>query len=131
MEEHNRSAQSIAEWLEKHPAVNKVYYPGLKSSHYHELATGLMGGFGGVVSFEVGSGEKAMKLLKALAFIKTAPSLGGAETLITHPATSSHKSISVDERRELGISEGLLRLSVGLEGSKEIIADLEIALSKM
>jgi cystathionine gamma-synthase len=131
MGEHNRSAQSIAEWLEKHPAVNTVYYPGLRSSRYHERASRLMGGFGGVVSFEVGNGEKAMKLLKTLTFIKTAPSLGGAETLITHPATSSHKSISVDERRELGISDGLLRLSVGLEGAEDIIADLEIALSKI
>jgi len=90
-----------------------------------------MSGFGGVVSFEVGSGEKAMRLLKSLSFIKTAPSLGGAETLITHPVSSSHKSISPEERRELGIEDGLLRLSVGLEGAEEIIADLKVALGKI
>jgi len=129
--EHNRSAQSIAEWLKKHPAVNNVHYPGLLSSRHHERASRLMEGFGGVVAFEVGSGEKAMNLLKSLAFIKTAPSLGGAETLITHPVSSSHRSISAEERHELGIADGLLRLSVGLEGAEEIIADLEIALSKL
>lgn len=129
--EHNRSAQLVAEWLEKHPAVKQVHYPGLRSSHYHERASQLMGGFGGVVSFDVSNGEKAMRLLKSLSFIKTAPSLGGAETLITHPASSSHKSIGVDERRELGISDGLLRLSVGLEESEDILADLEGALKKI
>ena len=129
--EHNRSAQLVAEWLEKHPAVKQVHYPGLQSSHYHERASQLMGGFGGVVSFDVSNGEKAMRLLKSLSFIKTAPSLGGAETLITHPASSSHKSIGVDERRELGISDGLLRLSVGLEESEDILADLEGALKKI
>ncbi len=129
--EHNRSAQSVAEWLESQPAVNNVHYPGLRSSHYNERASKMMDGFGGVVSFEVGNGEKAMRLLKSLSFIKTAPSLGGAETLITHPVSSSHKSISPEERRELGIEDGLLRLSVGLEGADEIIADLKTALSKM
>jgi len=129
--EHNRSAQLIAEWLEKHPTVKKVHYPGLRSSHYHERASQLMGGFGGVVSFEVGNGEKAMRLLRSLSFIKTAPSLGGAETLITHPVSSSHKSIGVDERRELGITDGLLRLSVGLEEPEDILADLEGALQKI
>jgi cystathionine gamma-synthase len=129
--EHNRSAQSIAEWLVKQPVVNVVHYPGLHSSHYHERASRLMEGFGGVVSFEVGNGEKAMRLLKALTFIKTAPSLGGAETLITHPASSSHRSISIEERRELGIEDGLLRLSVGLEGKDDIIADLKIALGRI
>lgn len=129
--EHNRSAQSIAEWLEKQPSVNNVHYPGLRSSHCNERASKMMSGFGGVVSFEVGSGEKAMRLLKSLSFIKTAPSLGGAETLITHPVSSSHKSISPEERRELGIEDGLLRLSVGLEGAEEIIADLKVALGKI
>lgn len=123
--EHNRSAQSIAEWLEGQPVVEKVYYPGLESSRYHKRASSLMGGFGGVVSFEVGDGERAMRLLKSLSFIKTAPSLGGAETLITHPVSSSHKSIGAEERLELGIADGLLRLSVGLEETQDIVADLD------
>jgi cystathionine beta-lyase/cystathionine gamma-synthase len=87
-----------------------------------------MPGFGGVVSFEVENGEKALKLLSSLSFIKTAPSLGGAETLITHPISSSHKSINPAERKELGIEDGLLRLSVGLEETEDILEDLGRAL---
>jgi cystathionine gamma-synthase len=128
--EHNKSAQFIAEWLEKQPSIGRVHYPGIKSNPWHKRASGLMKGFGGVVSFEVESGERAMRLLKSLNFIKTAPSLGGAETLITHPASSSHKGIRPEERRELGIADGLLRLSVGLEEPEDILVDLEEALKK-
>jgi len=129
--EHNRSAQSTAKWLEKRPEVGKVHYPGLLSSRYHRRASSLMEGYGGVVSFDVGSEERAMRLLRSLNLIKTAPSLGGTETLITHPASSSHRKIDAEERRELGITGGLLRLSVGLEGFEEITADLQKALGKL
>jgi cystathionine gamma-synthase len=131
MEEHNRNAQKIAEFLEEHRQVKRVYYPGLKSSIYHDRAKGLMKGFGGVVSFEVEGTEKAYKLMASLKLIRTAPSLGGTETLITHPVSSSHKSISPKERKELGIEDGLLRLSVGLEDTKDLEKDLEFALKSI
>ena len=131
MEEHNRNAQKIAEFLEEHRQVKRVYYPGLKSSIYHDRAKGLMKGFGGVISFEVEGTEKAYKLMASLKLIRTAPSLGGTETLITHPVSSSHKSISPKERKELGIEDGLLRLSVGLEDTKDLEKDLEFALKSI
>lgn len=129
--QHNQSAKRIAEWLEENPAVERVHYPGLASSPHHNRGVRLMEGFGGVVSFDVGNASRAMGLLKSLSFIKTAPSLGGAETLITHPASSSHRSLGAVERRELGIADGLLRLSVGLEEPEDIIADLDSALTKI
>lgn len=125
VQEHNRRAQEIAEYLESHKKVKKVHYPGLRSNKYFEVASRFLKGFGGVVAFEVESGEKAQKLLRSFRLIKTAPSLGGAETLITHPASSSHKNISPAERKELGIEDGLLRISVGLEDIEDIIRDLE------
>ncbi|MBC7120030.1 MAG: aminotransferase class I/II-fold pyridoxal phosphate-dependent enzyme [Candidatus Methanosuratus sp.] len=129
VEEQNKKAQEIAEYLEQHRRVNTVHYPGLESSPCHEMAKELMKGFGGVVSFELGVGESVIKFLGGLRLIKTAPSLGGAETLITHPASSSHKNISPEERRELGITDGLVRLSVGLEDTEDLISDLEEALA--
>jgi cystathionine gamma-synthase len=131
MEEHNRNAQKIAGFLEEHGQVKRVHYPGLKSSIYHDRAKGLMKGFGGVVSFEVEGTEKAYKLMASLKLIRTAPSLGGTETLITHPVSSSHKSISPRERKELGIEDGLLRLSVGLEDTEDLEKDLEFALKSI
>lgn len=129
VEEQNRKAQAIAEFLERHQKVKKVHYPGLESSPHHERAKDLMKGFGGVVSFELEDLDGAMKFLGGLKLIKTAPSLGGAETLVTHPVSSSHKNISPEERRELGITDGLVRLSVGLEDTEDLIADLEEALA--
>lgn len=129
VEEQNRKAQVIAEFLEQHQKVKMVHYPGLKSNPNHERAKDLMRGFGGVVSFELEGLESAMRFLGGLKLIKTAPSLGGAETLVTHPVSSSHKNISPEERRELGITDGLVRLSVGLEDTEDLIADLEEALA--
>jgi len=131
VEDQNRKAQTIAEYLEGHRKVKRVHYPGLRSSNYYKVATKLMRGFGGVVSFEVEDGKKALRLLSSLDLVKTAPSLGGAETLITHPASSSHKNISPVERKELGIKEGLLRLSAGLEETEDIIEDIENGLHKI
>lgn len=131
VQEHNRRAQEIAEYLEAHRKVKKVHYPGLRSSRYFETASKFLRGFGGVVAFEVDDGEKAQRLLRSFKLIKTAPSLGGAETLITHPASSSHKNISPAERKELGIEDGLLRISIGLEDIEDIIKDLEQGLDSI
>ncbi|MCX8170091.1 MAG: PLP-dependent transferase, partial [Candidatus Methanomethyliaceae archaeon] len=112
-----------------HKKVKKVYYPTL--NHDYEMARKFMDKFGGVVSFELESGEKAIKVLKSLKIIKPAPSLGGLESIMSHPATSSHKNLSKKEREELGISDGLLRLSVGLEDVNDIINDLDQALANI
>jgi cystathionine gamma-synthase len=126
----NDAAQKISEYLEDNPKVKGVFYPGLKSSPYHK-ASKFMSGFGGVVSFDVVGSANALKLLSSLSLIKTAPSLGGTETLITHPVSSSHKNISPTERKELGIEDGLLRLSVGLEEPEDIMEDLERGLQSI
>ncbi len=131
VQEHNRRAQEIAEHLNDHKKVKEVYYPGLKTNRYFDMASKFMKGFGGVVAFEVEDGKKAQRLLKSFKLIKTAPSLGGTETLITHPASSSHKNISLAERKELGIEEGLLRISVGLEDVEDIINDLDQGLNSI
>lgn len=131
VQEHNNKAQELAEYLEDHKKVKRVHYPGLRSSRYFDLASRFMKGFGGVIAFEVEGGEKAQRLLRSFKLIRTAPSLGGAETLITHPASSSHKNISLAERKELGIEDGLLRISVGLEDIEDIIKDLEQALENI
>lgn len=129
VEYQNARTLEIAEYLESNSKVKKTFYPGLESSPYYRRSSKIMKGCGGVVSFEVENVEKALKLLSSLSIIRTAPSLGGAETLITHPVSSSHKGISPAERKELGIEDGLLRLSVGLEESSDIIADLEKGLA--
>ncbi|MCQ5376846.1 MAG: PLP-dependent transferase, partial [Candidatus Methanomethylicia archaeon] len=129
--EHNKNATLIAQFLESHKKVKRVNYPGLVSSPYNKRAKRFMSGFGGVISFEVGDGMQAYRLISELKMIKPAPSLGGVETLITHPASSSHKNISPEERKELGIAEGLVRLSVGLEDVEDIMQDLGNALEKI
>lgn len=129
VDEHNKNAMIVAKHLEDHKNVKKVHYPGLESSPYNKIGHTLMRGFGGVVSFEVVDYDGAMRLMSKLKIIKTAPSLGGTETLITHPSSSSHRNIDERERAELGITEGLLRLSVGIEDSDDIIDDLEKGLN--
>jgi len=131
VEMHNKNAMEAAKYLEGHKKVTKVHYPGLESSPYNKIGRRLMSGFGGVVSFDVGSAENAMRLLAALRMTKTAPSLGGTETLITHPTSSSHKGIEERERIELGITPGLLRLSAGIEEASDIIEDLERGLDAL
>lgn len=129
--EHNNNAMAVARYLEDNKKVSKVYYPGLETSPYNRIGQRLMSGFGGVVSFDVGSAENAMRLLESLKMAKAAPSLGGTETLITHPASSSHKGIDEKERVELGITPGLLRLSVGIEEKSDIIEDIERGLDAL
>lgn len=128
--EHQKNAMAIAEWLSKHEAIEKVYYPGLSSHPQHELAKKQMSGFGGMVSVVVKGGvENAKKLLGGTKLFALAESLGGVESLIGHPATMTHGSIPKAEREARGITDGLVRLSVGIEDVDDLIADLGNALS--
>jgi methionine-gamma-lyase len=129
MEKHSQNALAVARWLEGEPKVERVLYPGLASHPQHELGLRQMGGFGGMVSFEVAGGrEGARKLLESVKLCSLAVSLGGPETLLEHPATMSHQNMSPEDRATLGISEGLIRMSVGLEDAQDIMDDLSFAL---
>ncbi len=129
MKQHCLAAEQIASFLEKQKVIEKVYYPGLKSHPQFEIARKNMKGMGGIVSFEVKGGfQAAQSFLNALQFIMISFSLGDPETLIQHPATMTHSSMPVEERLSLGITDGLIRLSVGLEDVNDIIQDLEQAL---
>ena len=128
----NKSAMKVAEFLEGHPKISKVFYPGLPSHPHHKIAKEQMKGYGGVVSFWVkGSLKKVNKFLDSLEWIYIAPSLGGVETLITHPATVTYYRITRKERYELGITDQLIRLAVGIEDPDDIIHDIDQALKKM
>jgi len=128
MAKHNENGLAIARHLEKHPKVQKVYYPGLPSHPQHALAKKQMTGFGGMLAFETGSLENARTLLKSVRLCSLAESLGGVETLISHPATMTHASVPAEERNRLGITDGLVRVSVGIEDVEDLIADLDQAL---
>ncbi|AQU80372.1 bifunctional cystathionine gamma-lyase/homocysteine desulfhydrase [Planococcus faecalis] len=128
MEEANSNAQKIAEFLEGHDAVGKVIYPGLESHPGRELMQKQATGFGGMISFDVGSKEKAGELLAKLKYFTLAESLGAVESLISVPAQMTHASIPIERRAELGIVEGLVRISVGIEDVEDLIEDLAYAL---
>jgi methionine-gamma-lyase len=130
MEAHNRNGLAVARFLESHPAVARVYYPGLESHPQHELARRQMpGGFGGMLAFEPKGGyDAAYRAIGRTRVCLLAVSLGGIETLITHPASMIHTHQTEDERATAGISPGLIRLSVGVEDVADIIADLDQAL---
>ena len=128
MEAHNRNGQRIAEYLEKHPAVQAVHYPGLPSHPQHELARCQMRGFTGMVSFELGSLERASRVAEKTRLFALAESLGGVESLIGHPAIMTHASVPRDMRERMGVSDGLLRLSVGIEDAEDLMEDLDTAL---
>ncbi len=132
MERHCANAKKIAEYLDAHPAVEKVYFPGLAAHPGHEIAARQMADFGGMLSFEVKGGKAAgMKLVNSLKMITVAVSLGDAETLIEHPASMTHSTYTAEELEASGIPAGLIRLSVGLENVEDIIADLDQALSAL
>ncbi len=132
MKQHCASAKAVAEFLANNPKVERVYYPGLESHPNHEVAAKQMKDFGGMVSFEVKGGKEAgMKLVNSLALCTIAVSLGDAETLVEHPASMTHSTYSADELKEAGIPEGLVRLSIGLENTEDIIADLAQAFDKI
>lgn len=132
MERHCENAQKVAEYLEKHPAVEAVYYPGLPSHPQHELAKEQMYGFGGMMSFELKGGIEAGKtLMNNVKMISLAVSLGCVDSLIQHPASMTHSPVPKEDRLKAGITDGLVRLSVGIEDVEDIIADLDQALAKI
>jgi cystathionine beta-lyase/cystathionine gamma-synthase len=131
MEQHDRSGRAVAAFLEEHPRVRKVYYPGSASHPQHMLAQKQQFGFGGMVAFDVGSLAAAKAVLESVKLCTLAESLGGVETLISHPATMTHASVDPEKRARLGITDGLVRISVGLEDTDDIIADIDQALNKI
>ena len=128
MERHEQNARKIAFFLASHPKVRKTLYPGLPGHPQHELARRQMKGFGGVISFDLGSFDAAQAMLSRVRLCSLGESLGGVETLISHPATMTHGSIPERERETLGIRMGLVRISVGIEDVEDLVADLSNAL---
>jgi len=128
MQKHEENARIVASFLEEHPKIERVFYPGLASHPQHQRARALFKGFGGMLAFETGSLAAARSLLDNVQLCALAESLGGVETLISHPATMTHASVPAQQRARLGISDGLVRISVGIEDVEDIIADLNKAL---
>lgn len=131
MRAHNENGQRVAEWLEAHPAVERVYYPGLPSHPQHALARRQMRGYSGMIALELGSRERARTVLEALRIFALAESLGGVESLAGHPAGMTHASVPAERRRAMSLTEGLIRLSCGVEATEDLIADLDQALAKL
>jgi cystathionine beta-lyase/cystathionine gamma-synthase len=131
MERHNANGMAIARHLEKHPKVKKVIYPGLASHPGHELAKRQQSGFGGMISFEVGSLDAAKAVLNHTKLCSLAESLGGVESMISLPALMTHASIPPEIQAQIGITQGLIRLSVGIEDVEDLIADLDQALARI
>ncbi|MCS1351770.1 bifunctional cystathionine gamma-lyase/homocysteine desulfhydrase [Mechercharimyces sp. CAU 1602] len=128
MKQHEQSARRLAEWLETRTDVERVFYPGLKSHAGHELASTQARGYGGMISFDVGSAERADRILKKVQYFTLAESLGAVESLISIPSRMTHASIPPHRRLELGITDGLVRISVGIEDIDDLQADLQQAL---
>jgi cystathionine beta-lyase/cystathionine gamma-synthase len=131
MQQHNMNGLAIAEFLAAHPKVRHVHYPGLSSHPQHELARRQMRGFGGMISFELGSLEAARRLLNSVRLMALAESLGGVETLISHPSTMTHASVPAERRAALGITDGLVRISAGIEDIDDLTEDLAQALDRV
>ena len=129
MRQHDVNGRRIASFLSEHPRVLSVLYPGLASHPQHDLALRQMSGFGGMIAFETGSLENARAVLEAVRLCSLAESLGGVETLICHPASMTHASVPVADRERLGISDGLVRISVGIEDVDDLVDDIDQALS--
>ena len=127
MKRHEENGMAMANYLANHSKVKKVYYPGLPDHPQHQLAKKQMNGFGSMISFELGSKENAAKFLNRVRLCSLAESLGGVETLISHPETMTHASVPIEDRKRLGITPGLVRISVGIEDIEDLIADLENA----
>lgn len=130
LQQHCKNAQVVAEFLYAHPAVDKVYYPGLASHRNHDVASRQSKGYGGIVSFTLknDTAEAAIKLVSATQYFKLAESLGGVKSLVAHPATMTHKTIPAPTRRASGVADSLIRLSVGLEEVEDLVEDLKAAL---
>jgi cystathionine beta-lyase/cystathionine gamma-synthase len=131
MERHNANALAIAEYLASHPKVKRVHYPGLPSHPQHDLASRQMAGFGGLLSLEMGSLERARTLLNSVQLMALAESLGGVETLISHPATMTHASVPPERRQQIGLGDDMVRISVGIEDVDDLKEDLEQALARV
>ncbi|ENQ3104139.1 cystathionine gamma-lyase [Bacillus sp. 491mf] len=129
MEEHEVNARAIAEFLQNHPKVNKVYYPGLSTHHNHDLAAEQANGFGAIISFDVDSQETLNTILEKVQYFTLAESLGAVESLISIPSQMTHASIPAERRAELGITDTLIRISVGIEDGEDLIEDLARALA--
>lgn len=128
MEEHEANTRKIVDFLQRHPKVENVFYPGLSSHPGHDIAKRQASGFGGMLSFDAGSGENADKVLERVKYFTLAESLGAVESLISVPAKMTHASIPKERRTELGITDGLIRISVGLEDVEDLIEDLKQAM---
>jgi cystathionine gamma-lyase/cystathionine beta-lyase/cystathionine gamma-lyase/homocysteine desulfhydrase len=131
MRQHDANGRQVAAFLAKHPKVSKVFYPGLENHPQHELAKRQMSGFGSMIAFESGSRANADKILRAVRVITNGESLGGVESLISHSATTTHAAVPQEERERIGITEGLVRISVGIEDIEDILADLDQALKQI
>ena len=128
MKQHDENGRVIAEFLDQHKKVKKVFYPGLPDHPQHELAKRQMTGFGSMITFETGSLSNARKMLRKVRVCSLGESLGGVETLISHPATMTHAALGEKGRRQIGITDGMVRISVGIEDAEDIITDLDEAL---
>ena len=129
MEQHDRNGRAVADFLTKHKKVERVFYPGLPDHPQYALAKKQMTGFGAMITFETGSLANANKMLRRVQVCSLGESLGGVETLISHPATMTHAALGEEGRRQIGITDGMVRISVGIEDVEDIIADLDQALS--
>jgi cystathionine beta-lyase/cystathionine gamma-synthase len=132
VERQNQTAQAVAEAMRDHPKVARVLYPGLPDFPQHDLARSQMSGFGGMLTLEIhGSGEDATKVVDRLELFLIAPSLGGPESLATQPMTTTHFGLTPEERRKRGITDSMIRFSIGMEAAKDLIGDLHNALKNI
>jgi cystathionine beta-lyase/cystathionine gamma-synthase len=131
MERHHANAQALAEFLDAHPKVVRVHYPGLPAHPHHALARRQMNGFGGMIAFELGALDKARTFLNSVTLAALAESLGGVETLISHPVTMTHAAVPVEHRRRIGVTDDMIRLSVGVEDVDDLREDLARALDRI
>jgi cystathionine beta-lyase/cystathionine gamma-synthase len=129
IKQHEENGRAVAEYLSTHPKVQKLNYPGLKTHPQYELAVRQQKGFGSMLSMELGTRENCAKFLAALKIFLNAESLGGVESLASHSATTTHATVSAADREAMGITEGMIRLSMGIEDKEDLIADLEQALA--
>lgn len=129
MQQHDRNGRTVADYLNEHRKVKAVYYPGLRNHPQHDLAKRQMSGFGSMITFETGSLANAKKMLKRVRVCSLGESLGGVETLISHPATMTHAALGKEGRKAIGITDGMVRISVGIENVEDIVVDLDQALA--
>ena len=129
MEQHDKNGRAVAEYLRKHSKVKKVMYAGLKDHPQHQLAKQQMRGFGSMITFDTGSFDNAQKMLRKVRVSSLGESLGGVESLISHPSTMTHAALGEEGRRQIGLTDGMVRISVGIEDVEDIIADLDQALA--